>query len=190
VNFFAIVPPGLLDGYPVSYVTSFYLPPGHPDVLNAMVQRFPNVLLIDVAQVLGQVQRMMEQVARAVEFIFLFTVAAGLIVLYAAIASSHDERLYQATVMRTLGATRAQLVRANVAEFALLGMLAGILAAAGASGLGYYVAARVLHLPYLPHGTVWIVAIVGGAIGVALAGYLGTRRVLSTSPLQLMRQLG
>jgi len=189
VNFFAIVPPGLLDGYPVSYVTSFYLPPGHLEVLTALVQRFPNVLLIDVAQILAQVQRMIEQVARAVEFIFLFTIAAGLIVLYAAIASSHDERLYQASIMRALGATRAQLLRASIAEFALLGVLAGILAAAGASGLGYYVATHVLHLPYLVHGGVWIAAVFGGAAGVALAGYLGTRRVLHTSPLQSMREL-
>ena len=100
------------------------------------MQEFPNILLIDVAQVLAQVQRMMDQVARAVQFVFLFTLVAGLAVLYAAIASTQDERLYQATIMRTLGASRAQINRAHLAEFAVIGAVAGFVAAAGATGAG------------------------------------------------------
>ncbi|MGZ5127468.1 MAG: ABC transporter permease, partial [Burkholderiales bacterium] len=132
VNFFVVGPPGMLEQHPATFVTSFYLPPANSMLLASLVREFPNVLLIDVAQVMSQVQTMMDQVARAVQFIFLFTLLAGLTVLYAAIASTQDERLYQATIMRTLGASRAQLRRAIVAEFAVLGLLAGILAAAGA----------------------------------------------------------
>jgi putative ABC transport system permease protein len=187
VNFFVIAPPGMLESHPANYVTSFYLPPGNPALLGSLVREFPNVLLIDVAQVMAQVQRMMEQVARAVQFIFLFTLLAGLTVLYAAIASTQDERVYQATIMRTLGASRRQLRRAIVAEFAVLGLLAGVLAAAGATALAYVLATRLLNLPFTFSAPVWIIGAAAGAVGIALAGYAGTRRVLDAPPLRALR---
>ncbi|MGH8660360.1 MAG: ABC transporter permease [Burkholderiales bacterium] len=190
VNFFVMAPPGLLEGYPATYVTSFHLPRGRVEVLNALVKAFPNIVLIDVAQVLSQVQRMVDHAALAVRFVFLFTLAAGLAVLYAAIASTHDERLYQATVMRTLGASRVQIRRAHLAEFGLTGAAAGFVAAAGASGLAYYIARQFLHLAYAPDPAVWLIGIAGGALGVAAAGYLGTRRVLGVAPLKALRALG
>jgi putative ABC transport system permease protein len=190
VNFFVVAPPGLLDDHPASYVTSFYLPPGNAELLNALVQAFPNFLLIDVAQVMTQVKKMMDQVARAVQFVFLFTLLAGLVVLYAAIASTQDERLYQATIMRTLGASRGQLARANLAEFAVIGALAGLIAAAGANALGYVLALRVLNLDYTFNTAVWASGIVLGVLGISAAGYLGTRRVLDVAPLRVLRAIG
>lgn len=189
VNFFVIAAPGLLEPHPVNHVTSFHLPPGNVEVLNALVKSFPNLLLIDVAQVLARVQQMMEQVARAVQFVFLFTLAAGLVVLYAAIASTQDERLYQATIMRTLGASRGQLARANLAEFAAIGALAGLVGAAGASGLGFFIAHRVLNLAYSFDPAVWLAGVACGALGVAAAGYLGTRPALNVSPLKVLRSV-
>jgi putative ABC transport system permease protein len=189
VNFFLVAPPGLLEDKPLSYVTSFYLPPGNVELLNALVKQFPNFLLIDVAQVLTQVQTMITQVSRAVQFVFLFTLMAGLVVLYAAIASTQDERLYQATIMRTLGANRTQLARANLAEFAMIGALAGLIAAAGANALGYALADRIINVGYSFSPTVWAVGLVCSIAGVAAAGYLGTRRVLQVAPLRVLRDL-
>lgn len=189
VNFFLVAPPGLLEQQPVSFVTSFYLPPGNVELLNALVRQFPNFLLIDVAQVLNQVQAMITQVSRAVQFVFLFTLFAGLVVLYAAIASTQDERLYQATIMRTLGASRIQLARANLAEFAVIGALAGLIAAAGANALGYALASRIVNVGYTFSLSVWAVGIFCSIIGIAAAGYLGTRQVLRISPLRVLRQL-
>lgn len=189
VNFFVVAPPGLLENYPASYITSFYLPPGRVDLLNALVQAFPNFLLIDVAQIMAQVQKMMDQVARAVQFVFLFTLLAGLVVLYAAIASTQDERLYQATIMRTLGASRAQITYANLAEFAAIGALSGLLAAAGANALGFILAIKVLNLSYAFNGAVWLVGVGCGTAGIAAAGYLGTRRVLGIAPLQVLQRI-
>jgi putative ABC transport system permease protein len=189
VNFFVLAPPGVFDGQPASYITSFHLAPGNTALLGRLVREFPNIVLIDVAHLMAQVQRMMDQVARAVQFIFLFTVFAGLIVLYAAIASSQDERLHQAAVMRTLGASRGQLARATLAEFSVLGALAGLLAAAGATGVGYFVATRVLHLSYSFSPGVWIVGTLAGAIAIAAAGYARTRGVLSVSPLKALRDI-
>jgi len=189
VNFFLVAPPGLLEKQPVSFVSSFYLPPGNVALLNDLVKQFPNFLLIDVAQVLNQVQAMITQVSRAVQFVFLFTLLAGLVVLYAAIASTQDERLYQATIMRTLGASRAQLARANIAEFAVIGALAGLIAAAGANALGYALASRVINVGYTFSLSVWAVGVICSIVGIAVAGYLGTRQVLRISPLRVLRQL-
>jgi putative ABC transport system permease protein len=189
VNFFVVAPPGLLERYPASYVTSFYLPPRQVDVLNALVQTFPNLLLIDVARIMAQVQKMMDQVARAVQFVFLFTLLAGLVVLYAAIAGTQDERVYQATIMRTLGASRTQITCANLAEFAAIGALAGLIAAAGANALGIVLALKVLNLDYGFNGAVWFAGIVCGAAGIAAAGYFGTRRVLDTAPLAALQRI-
>ena len=187
VNFFVIAAPGVLDRYPATYVTSFHLPQGNAALLADLVRAFPNFLLIDVAQVMGQVQRMMDQVSRAVQFIFLFTLLAGLTVLYAAIASTQDERIYQATIMRTLGASRAQLRRAILAEFAVLGAAAGLLAAAGASALGYVIAVHVLNLPYAINSMLWAIGAFAGAAGIAAAGYAGTRSVLKVAPMKALR---
>jgi len=187
VNFFVIAPPGLLQSYPVSYITSFYVPPGQVSTLNALVRDFPNLVMIDVAQIMAQVQKMMDQVSNAVQFVFLFTLAAGLVVLYAAIASTRDEREYEAAVMRTLGASGRQIAATQLAEFALMGGLAGLLAAAGASALGYALALKVLSVPYLGNPWIWPIGVVCGAAGIALAGMLGTRRVLAVPPLQSLR---
>ena len=189
VNFFVVAPPGLMDWFPVSYVTSFYLPPGNVELLNALVKQFPNFLLIDVAQVLGQVQTMITQVSRAVQFVFLFTLLAGLVVLYAAIASTQDERLYQATIMRTLGSSRSQLARANLAEFAVIGALAGLIAVAGANALGYVLAQRVINVGYEFSYALWGIGIIGTVLGVMIAGHLGTRHVLRIAPLRVLRML-
>jgi putative ABC transport system permease protein len=189
VNFFVVAPPRLIEHYPASYVSSFHLPPGNLELLNALVKQFPNLLLIDVAQVLAQVQTMIAQVSRAVQFVFLFTLAAGLVVLYAAIASTQDERLYQATIMRTLGASRGQLARANLAEFAMIGVLAGLIAAAGANALGYVLASRIINVDYAFSLALWGIGIGCSLLGVMAAGHLGTRWVLKVAPLRVLRLL-
>ncbi|HKU70095.1 MAG TPA: FtsX-like permease family protein [Burkholderiales bacterium] len=190
VNFFVVAPPGLLEPHPTTYVTSFHLSGNQAETLNALVKAFPNIVLIDIARALAQIQAMMDQAALAIQFVFLFTLLAGLIVLYAAVASTQDERLFQATILRALGASRVQIRRAHLMEFALIGAIAGCVASAGATGLAYFVAHRFLHLDYVPDPAVWLIGIVAGALGVAAAGHLGTRRVLEAPPLQVLRAIG
>jgi putative ABC transport system permease protein len=125
-----------------------------------------------------------------VEFVFLFTLAGGLLVLQAAIAATQDERQFDAAILRTLGASRAQLTSVQLAEFAVLGALAGALAAGGATVTGYLLADRVFQIPYAANPWVWLYGIGGGALAVTFAGWLGTRRTLRTPPLAVMRQLG
>src|SRR3954466_1164392 len=187
VNFFVVAPGGLLEKFPASYVTSLHLSAERSVLLDEVVRRFPNVLVIDVEAILAQVQRMMDQVVRAIEFVFLFSIAAGLLVLFAALGSTHDEREYDAAVMRTLGASGAQLRAVQAAEFALIGALAGLLAALGATLIGYVLADRVLNLPFAINPWVWLAGLLFGAAGVTAAGLLGTTKVLRTPPMQVFR---
>ena len=188
VNFFVIASPGMLEKQPASYITSFYLAPEHADVLNEMVRSFPNVTVIDVAAVMQQVRSIMERVAGAVEFVFLFTLASGLMVLYAAIAATRDERVYEAAILRTLGASRRQLLLGQFAEFAGIGLLAGLVAALGASAMGYVLSVKVFHLPYALNPWLWLIGVAAGGLGVAFAGLLGTRSILGQPPLAVIRR--
>ncbi len=190
VNFFVVVPTGLLENYPVSYITSFYVPPKEIAMIHDLVREFPNILVVDVAVVVNQVQQMIRQVSQAIEFVFLFTLLAGFVVLYAAIASTQDERIHEAAIFRALGAKREQLLRAWAAEFAILGGLAGLFASAGASALGYVIGHYVLHLDYTFNPWIWLIGTSIGVIGVLVAGLLGTRSALSSPPLLTLRKIG
>jgi putative ABC transport system permease protein len=187
VNFFVVVSPGVLEKFPLSYVTSLHLPAQHAVLMDELVRRFPNLLVIDVAAILAQVQRMMEQVVQAIEFVFLFSIVAGLLVLFAALGSTHDERQFDAAVMRTLGASARQLRAVQAAEFAVIGALAGLLAALGATGIGYMLAEHVLNLPYTLNPWVWLTGLLAGCVAVTVAGLIGTARVLRTPPMQVFR---
>ena len=189
VNFFVVTPPGVLEKYPATYITSFHLPPKQMEVTNQLIKAFPNLLVIDVATIINQVHKVIEQVSKAVEFVFLFTLLAGLAVLYAAIASTQDERIHEAAIFRTLGAKRGQLARAWAAEFAILGGLAGLFAAAGASALGYAIGEYALNLTYTFNPSIWLTGVLSGMIGVTAAGLMGTRSALSTPPLITLRNI-
>ncbi|HZX32393.1 MAG TPA: FtsX-like permease family protein [Rhodocyclaceae bacterium] len=187
VNFFVLTPPGVLDRFPASYITSFHLPAEGDDVTHRLVARFPNLTVIDVAAILRQLQSIMEQVARAVQFIFLFTLAAGGIVLYAALVSAFDERRYELSVMRALGARRAQLRQALFTELAMVGAVAGLIAAAGASVVGQVIARKAFQLDI--GFDVWMLPL--GAVATAVlsvaVGWLGMARLLQAPPLLALR---
>jgi putative ABC transport system permease protein len=189
VNFFALFAPGALDVLPATYIAAFRAPEGDASWLSGLVQRYPNILSIDVAEILAQVQSIVDRVARAVEFVFLFTLAGGLLVLQAAIASTQDERKFDAAIVRTLGASSAQLHGAHAAEFLLLGALSGLLGAAGATAIGWALADRVFNIPFAGNPLVFVYGIVGGALAVLIAGWLGTRDTVREPPLAVLREL-
>ena len=190
VNFFALFPPGPLDAMPATYIAAFRAPADSNAWLPALVQKYPNILAIDIGEIVRQVQGIMDHVSRAVEFVFLFTLAGGLLVLQAAIASTQDERRFDAAILRTLGASQRQLMAAQVAEFLLLGALAGLVAAIGAVGIGWALAERVFRIPFEINPLVIVYGVLGGAVAVTLAGWLGTRSTGRLPPLAVIRQLG
>ncbi|MDD3517918.1 MAG: FtsX-like permease family protein, partial [Chromatiales bacterium] len=103
---------------------------------------------------------------------------------------SREARLREASILRTLGAGRAQVLAGLLAEFSVLGLLAGLLAAAGATAIGYVLAVQVFNLPYYFNPGLWLIGAVGGTLGVGLAGVLGTRSVLDHPPLATLRRVG
>ena len=189
VNFFVIGTPGLLREAPTSYVTSFHLRSGEAPFANRVAQRFPNMTVIDMSVILRQAQGIMEQVIRAVQFVFLFAVGAGLLVLYAALLATQDERTQEAAVMRALGATRAQVIAAQRAEFAALGLLAGALAAAAAAAIGFLIADQVFHFPYRINHWVWLAGPALGLACVAVNAIAGARAALARPPIVALREV-
>jgi putative ABC transport system permease protein len=142
-----------------------------------------------MSAIMNQVRTITDQVARAVSFVFMFALAAGLVVLYAAIASTQDERVFDAAIMRTLGASRRQMIVVQLAEFLAIGLLAGLIASTGSIGLAKVLADRVISVPYVINWWIPVIGIGGGALGVALAGLLGTRKAIDSPPLATIRAL-
>jgi putative ABC transport system permease protein len=188
INFFTVVPPGILEKDPASWVTSLYLNSEQKGQLGQLVKRFPNVTVIDVAAIMDRVRSIMDRVVMAVEFIFLFTLLAGLAVLYAAIQANQDERRFESAVLRTLGARKPVLLRGLIAEFITLGALAGLLAGLAATALAWVLAVQVFHFPYEFNLNVGLVGIAVGVFIVGIAGVLGTRTVLTQPPVVSLRQ--
>lgn len=189
VNFFVIAAPGMLDSQPASYITSFYLPAAQMEFANRLVAAFPNLTVIDVAAVIGQIQGMVGQLIGAVQFVFGFAVVAGVVVLLGALQATHDEREKELAILRTLGARNRQLRGALLAEFAALGLVAGALAGVGATGIGWALGHFVFKLPYAPSLLPVLAGSVAGCLVVMLAGWLGTRHLLSRPPLESLRAL-
>ena len=188
-NFFVVTPPGLLEDYPATFITSFHLPGESRELLAQLVREFPNITLIDVDALMTKVRTIMDRVNLSIQYVFLFTLFAGLTVLYSAIQSTQDERLYESALLRTLGASRAHVLKGLAAEFVVLGLLAGVLAAFAASLAGFVLARQVFQLDYTVNAWLWVMGLGGGALGVGLFGILGARFVLNRPPLQSLREL-
>lgn len=188
INFFTVVPPGVLEDKPASWVTSVYLDVEQRKTLGELVRKFPNITLIDIDTIMRRVRGIIDRVSLAVEFIFLFTMVAGLAVLYAAIQSSQDERRFENAVLRTLGARKKTLVLGLAAEFATLGALSGLLAGLSATTLAWFLANTIFEFKYQFDPMVVLTGILSGTLIVLLAGLLGTRSVLTHPPIRTLRE--
>jgi putative ABC transport system permease protein len=187
-NFFMVFSPGTFDDSAGSYITSVHLDPQQKRSLVDLVRRYPEVTAIDIEAILNQVRSVMDRASLAVQYVFLFTVLAGVAVLLAAIQTTRDERRYESAMLRTLGASRRIVLLGVAAEFSALGLLSGILAATGATVAGYLLATRVLDLQYHFPSGVWLYGLAGGVLLVGLSGTLATRSVVSTPPVTTLRQ--
>ncbi|MND37216.1 FtsX-like permease family protein [compost metagenome] len=186
-NFYMIFAPDTLADLPVTYLTSFYLPPRHDRELVELSRAFPAVTLLQVEAILAQLRSILAQVTLAVEFVLLFVLAAGLAVLFAGLQSTLDERLRQGALLRALGAERRLLLNARRAEFALLGACSGLLAALGCELVSALLYRFAFDLHWQPHPWLLLLPLVG-ALLVGSAGVIGTRRALNASPLTVLRE--
>ena len=186
-NFFLVFPPGLLDGAAGTYMTSLYLTQAQRQSLADLVRQFPTISVFDVDAILKQIRSIMDRASLAVQYVFLFTLAAGIVVLLAAVQSTRDERRYESAMLRTLGASRGTVLQGVAAEFSALGFLSGTLAAFGATGVGWILARRLFSLEYTLDPWLWVSGLVCGTILVGLSGTLATRSVVNTPPIVTLR---
>jgi putative ABC transport system permease protein len=184
-----VLNPGALDGFPATYVTSFFVEQEQRSATLALTQALPSVSVIDIGAVIDQVRRAMARAALAVQYVFLFTFAAGITVLLAAIQATRDERMYESAVLRTLGAGRSVVLQGVAAEFTALGMLAGTLGAFGAGLVGYLVAEKLFELEYLPGPMLWLTGLVAGGLVVGVSGTLAARSVVNEPPVSTLRRI-
>ena len=199
VNFFVMYPVDKLADVPVSYISAFRAPesaapallagqPRQPSFDNALVKAFPNITNVDMSSTLAQVQRVLDQVIRAVEFLFGFTLAAGLVVLFAAITATREERAREFAIMRAVGARASLLRQVQRAELAGVGLLAGFLASLVALAVGWALARYVFEFNWTGSWTVPVFGSLAGALLALAAGWWGLRAVLNTPVVETLRK--
>ena len=187
VNFFVMFPRADLSDMPTSYIAAFRAP-DTPGFDNALSRDFPNITNVDVSASIAQVQGVLDQVIRAVEFLFGFTLAAGLVVLFAAITATRELRAREFAVMRALGASASLLASVQRAELLGVGALAGLLASMAAMSVGWALARYVFEFSWNPSPWVPLAGGVAGALLALGAGWWGLRDVLRRPVVDTLRR--
>ena len=192
VNFFVMFPRAEMPDVPASYIAAYRAPPGPadggPSFDNALARDFPNVSIIDVSSTIAQVQRVLDQVVRAVEYLFGFTLAAGLVVLFAAVTATREARAREFAIMRAMGASGRLLAQVQRAELLGVGALAGLLASVAAIAVGWALARWTFECSWNASPWVPLAGTVAGALLALAAGWWGLREVLRRPVVQTLRE--
>jgi putative ABC transport system permease protein len=186
-NFFLVLSPGALDGMPTTYISSMRIPEDEKSVLIDLMRAHPSISVIDLGAILQQVRGIIEKASLAVQAVFIFTLAAGIAVLFAAVQSTIDERRFESAMLRALGARRRTVFAGVMAEFAALGAAAGILASAGASVLAAIVAVQLFQLPYEFNPVIWVAGVGAGIVVVCVSGFFAARGAVNAAPVDILR---
>ncbi|MEZ5573357.1 MAG: FtsX-like permease family protein [Halioglobus sp.] len=188
-NFFLIFPPRLLESYPATYMTSFHLPAADKRFLNQFVRQFPTVTVIEMDIVIEQIRTIVNQVSAAINLVLIVILAAGGLVLVAGVQASVDARIHESAILRALGARRNLILGGLLIEFATMGLFAGLLASVAAEFSVYILQTRVMDMHYTPTPWIWPLGILLGALVIGGLGVFSCRRVVSTAPVMVLREL-
>ncbi len=186
-NFFIVLSPGALDGMPTTYISSMKVEGEQQAMLVDLVRKYPTISVINLDAILQQVRGIIEKASLAVQAVFVFTLAAGIAVLFAAVQSTIDERRFESAMLRALGASRRTVFLGVMAEFAALGLAAGILASAGASILAAVVAVQLFQLPFELNPLLWVVGLSAGVFLVCISGFFAARSAVNAAPADVLR---
>jgi len=186
-NFYVMLSPGSAEQLPQTIIASVHVPKNRRLVLNSFVRKYPGVTVFDLEVILGQVRMVIDRASMSVQYVFLFTLCAGIIVLLAAIQATRDERRFESALLQTLGAQRRKILQGLAVEFTALGALAGILAAFGATAVGYVMADKVFKLDYTIDPLLWIAGLLIGSVVVGVTGTLATRSAVNEPPVVVLR---
>ena len=188
-NFFVILSPRALEGFPATYMTSFYLAKEEKRFLNTLLSAHPTITVIEIDALVEQVQSIVDRVTQAVELVLALVLGSGCLVLVASIQASRDTRMQEHALVRTLGGTRALIGGSLAAEFLLLGFFAGLVAVVGAEITVGMLQREVFRLSYELHPWIWPVGPLVGALIIATVGLLGSRSLVNSPPMLVLRGL-
>ncbi|MGB5449871.1 MAG: FtsX-like permease family protein [Woeseiaceae bacterium] len=186
-NFFIVLSPGALEGMPTTYISSMKIEQDQQKMLIDLVRAYPSISVIDLGAILEQVRGIIEKASLAVQAVFVFTLAAGIAVLFAAVQSTIDERRFESAMLRALGARRRTVFFGVMAEFAALGLAAGVLASAGASILAAIVSVQLFELPYEFNPLLWVAGLTAGVLLVCISGFFAARSAINAAPADVLR---
>lgn len=186
-NFFVIFPVSSLPDLPVTYLAAFRAP-ARQGFDNGLVRRFPNITNVDMSSTLNQVQRVLDQVIQAVEYLFGFTLAAGLVVLFAAVTATREERARDFAIMRAVGASARLLGQVQRAELLGVGALSGFLASGVAALVGWALARYVFEFDWTVSPLILLGGVAAGALLALAAGWWGLREVLNRPVVESLRR--
>jgi putative ABC transport system permease protein len=186
-NFFVIYPVSQLGDVAVTYMSAFRAPAAK-GFDNELVRRFPNITDVDMTSTINQVQGVLDKVIRAVEFLFGFTLAAGVVVLFAAVTATREERAREFAIMRAVGASSVLLRQVQRAELAGVGLLAGFLASMVASVVGWAMARYAFDFDWTASAWVPLFGALAGAVLALAAGWWGLREVLNRPVVETLRR--
>jgi putative ABC transport system permease protein len=188
-NFFIIFSPGALESFPATYMTSFYLESDRKQFLNELLGRFPTITVIEVDALIAQVRSIIDRVTQAVELVLGLVLASGCLVLVASIQASKDGRMSEHALVRTLGGTRKLITGSLAVEFATLGLFAGAVAVVGAEVTVAMLETQVFEMAVSFHPWLWLAGPLIGAAIIFVVGMLGTRSLISSPPIRVLRGL-
>lgn len=186
-NFFLLLSPGSLEGYQGTYIGSVFATADQRHAFASLARELPGVTVIDIEAILAQVRGVMDKAALAVQAVFLLTLVAGVLVLFAAVQASGDVRRYEGALLRAMGARRRMVLGGIATEFVVLGLLSGTLGALGASIASYLIGTELLDLSVGFDVAVWLVGLAAGAVLVGVSGTLAARSAVNHPPVATLR---
>lgn len=187
-NFYMIFSEGTLTGFPVTYLTSFYLPDSQKKFLNQLIKDYPAITVFEVDQIIKQFKTILKQLTQAIDLLLYLALVAGFLVLFTAVHATLDNRIYEGALLRSLGARQGWLRKTQLIEFGLLGGFAGLVATVLGQAILYVLYSKVMHIPFHLGVWIWVVLPMTGALLVGIAGYWGVRDTVNHAPMLVLRR--